>query len=102
MEHGGGRLLRCRECHGAEVAEHGVRVPAAEESDNCLVDAGTEQGSGPAGAKGVGLDFVRRDAGDVLGCCSRIAEGGGDVCGGYEGGALSGKGGVQRCGSLLL
>ena len=32
----------------AQVAEHGIRLPAAKELDGILGDVGTEQGSGAA------------------------------------------------------
>ncbi len=45
-----------------EVAEHGIRLPSAQELDVVGVDAGAQQGGGSAGAKGAGAEEVRRDA----------------------------------------
>lgn len=38
----------------AQVAEHGVRFPAAEEFDDIGVDASTQEGRGATGAKASG------------------------------------------------
>lgn len=35
--------------HGAQVTEHGVGVPAAEEADEFFIDAGAEERRGASG-----------------------------------------------------
>ena len=57
---------------GAKVAEHGVRLPPANELDGFFVDVGTKKGSGTTGSQAVGLDTIRRDAGDALGNFFRV------------------------------
>ena len=47
-----------------KVAQHGVRLPAAQELDGVGVDIGAKKGRGSARAQGVGGDGLRRDAGD--------------------------------------
>jgi hypothetical protein len=62
-----------------EVAEHGIRLPSAQELDVVGVDAGAQQGGGSAGAEGAGAEEVRRDARGRLEERGGIAEGVGDV-----------------------
>ena len=50
----------------AEVAEHGVRFPAAEELDGVRIDAGAEEGGGPTWSERAGADQLGVDAGGVL------------------------------------
>ena len=59
---------------GAKIAEHGVRLPPANELDGFFVDVGTKKGSGTTGSQAVGLDTIRRDAGDVLDCIGSKTE----------------------------
>ena len=47
----------------SEVAEHGVRFPAAQEFDGVGVDAGTEQGSGATGVEATATEQSEVDAG---------------------------------------
>ena len=43
----------------AEVAEHGVRFPSAQELDGILVNAGAQKSCGATGTKGSGTDEGR-------------------------------------------
>lgn len=96
LEHGGGSGLGHGEGHGSEVAEHGVRVPASEESDDGFVDARAEEGGGAARPEQVRLNFVRWDPRFVLDCGCCFAETRGDMCGGDVGGTGAVEGRVER------
>ena len=50
----------------AEVTEHGIGFPTAEELNVVLVNACTEEGSGASGTEGAGADEVGVDASDRL------------------------------------
>ena len=59
----------------AEVAEHGVGFPTAEQLDGVRVNASAEEGSGAAGPEGAGADEVGVDAGCVFDGVRSVAEG---------------------------
>ena len=64
----------------AQVAQHGVRLPAAKELDSVFVDASTEESSGPTRPQGTGgeeLPVYASVAKQVLG---GVLEGIADVC----------------------
>jgi len=66
----------------AEVAEHGVGFPPADEFDEVGVDVGTEHGGGATRAEAADGEAIRRDAGGGLDGGSGGAQGdGGHGCG---------------------
>ena len=66
-----------------KVAEHFIRMPAADEADGVMVDLGTEKGHRAAGAKGAGTDVCGKEAkGRANGMDGKL-EGGHDVGGGH-------------------
>ena len=79
-EHALGEVVVVGVSSDAEVTEHGVRFPAAEEVDDVGVDVGAEEGSGSAGAEAASAEETRVDSsGDLqVGGCQ--AQGSGDVC----------------------
>ena len=50
----------------AEVAAHGIGLPVAEKLDDVRVDAGAQEGGGPARAEASGTDEEGVDASEVL------------------------------------
>jgi hypothetical protein len=66
--------------HGldAEIAQHGIRFPAAKEHDGVLVDIGTEQGCSSARAERTGADELGIDAGAAVAGNGGMAQGIGD------------------------
>ena len=69
----GGRL-------DAEVPEHSIRFPAAEEHDGVFVDPGAKKGRGPARAEGLGGEELVVDAGGRSEQSSSMAEAVGNMC----------------------
>ena len=65
----------------AEVAEHCITFPAAEETDGIGVDVGTEKGGGSTRTQGAGREEEGIDAGGVGESSSTVAEGVGDMLG---------------------
>lgn len=45
-----------------QVADHGIALPAAEESDHVGVHSGTQEGHGPTGPEGTGVHIIAGDA----------------------------------------
>ena len=81
----------------SEVAEHGVRFPAAQEFDGVGVHAGTEQSGGAAGAEAAGTEQSGVNAGLGPECASTCTEGCGDVAGTEVGPAAVKEVLVDRC-----
>ena len=52
-------------CHGLdmEVAEHGIRFPAAKKLNGVFVNLGAQEGSGTTGTEATSADEGRLDAG---------------------------------------
>ena len=62
-------------CLGTEVQEDGVRLPVAQSTDGCLVNARDEERCGSTGSQAVGFDAIGRDVCDVFnisGGCSEF------------------------------
>ena len=55
-----------RGCLDAQIAEHGVGLPATKELDGVLVDTGAEQGGGAPGSERPGADERHGNAGLTL------------------------------------
>ncbi len=68
---------------GAEIPEHGVRSPAAQQHDFVRVDVGTEEGCGPTRTEGAAGYQVGDDACVVLNSLCSKPEGFGDHARGY-------------------
>ena len=64
----------------AEVAEHGVGLPAAHELDEVGVDASAHEGGSASGAERAGTEEHEGDAGDGLEEFGREPESVRDVC----------------------
>ena len=64
----------------AEVAEHGIRFPAAKELDGILVDASAQEGRGSAGAEAAGTQEDWVDTCFVVDKGGSVPEGVGDDC----------------------
>ena len=65
----------------AEIPEHGVGFPAAEQHDGVAVDVGTKEGSGSAWTERASADEVGVDSSDLLRAFSSVSEGCGDEAG---------------------
>ena len=72
----------------AEVGEHCVRLPAAEELDGELVDISAEEGGSAAGAEAAGTDSVGVDARGFLEFGCGVSESVGDMFSGYVSGSV--------------
>ena len=65
-------------CRHAEVAKHGIGFPLAQVLDDVRVDAGAQEGGGPARAEASGADEEGVNAGEVLDVDGGVAQGVGD------------------------
>ena len=63
----------------AEVAEHGIGLPAAKEADGVGVNVGTEEGGGASWPEGTGGDLIGGDPGLMFDHLGGMAKGVGDV-----------------------
>jgi hypothetical protein len=57
-----GMVMHDGECRDVKVSEHGVRLPAADELNEVLVDSGNQKGNGATRAERLGSDMVRYEA----------------------------------------
>ena len=91
VEHLLGIVVQMGGSLNAQVAEHSVGFPAAQEHDGVLVDTSTEQGGGTTGAQRTSADFLGVDTGDITGGSSGTSKNVGDHRGlDMEPGALRG------------
>ena len=51
LKHGGGEVMNERKGLGVEIGEHGVRAPAADQTDDALVAAAAQERHGATGAE---------------------------------------------------
>src|SRR5512137_2916019 len=70
-----------RESLDAKIAEHGIRLPAAQEHDDIAVNISTEEGSGTTRAEGTGADEGRVNASGGFTGPGSVAQGVGDILG---------------------
>ena len=81
FEHVLGAVVTSRRGLDAQVSEHRVGLPAAEELDGELVDVGAEEGGGATRSEAAGTDSVRVDARLSVELRCGVTQGDGDVLG---------------------
>ena len=58
----------------SQVPEHGVGLPASEETDDVGIDPRAQEGRGAAGAEAAGAEQQRVDAGEVADGAGRVPQ----------------------------
>ena len=66
VEHELGLVVAVCSCLDSEVAEHGIRLPSAEEGNMVTVDAGAHECGGPTRSEGASTEQVGVDPRDGL------------------------------------